>query len=94
MNTLVDRYLAAIGRELPIRQSEEITAELRDVLMSKIEDREAVLGRPLTDQEIGQLLIDFGHPLIVAGGYRTTPYLIGPELFPMWVATIRFVLVF
>jgi hypothetical protein len=89
---LVDRYLAAIGRELPMRQSQEITAELRDVLMSKIEDREADLGRPMTDKEIEQMLIAFGHPLIVAGGYRKTPYLIGPELFPMWVATMRLVL--
>jgi hypothetical protein len=61
--------------------------------MSKIEDREAELGRPLTDKEVEQLLIDFGHPLVVAGGYRKTPYLIGPELFPMWMATMRFVLV-
>jgi hypothetical protein len=94
MNKLVDRYLAAIGRELPMRQSEEITAELRGVLMSKIEDKEGDLGRPLTDKEVEQLLIDFGHPLVVAAGYRKTPYLIGPELFPMWVATMRFVLGF
>jgi hypothetical protein len=94
MNTLLDRYLSAIGRELPMRQSDEITAELRDVLMSKIEDREGDLGRPLTDKELEQLLIDFGHPLVVAAGYRKTPYLIGPELFPMWVATMRFILVF
>lgn len=94
MSTLLDRYLAAIGRELPMRQAAEITAELRDVLMSKIEDRAADLGRPLTDKEIEQVLIDFGHPLIVAGNYRKTQYLIGPELFPMWVATLRFVLGF
>ena len=94
MSKLLDRYLAAIGRELPMRQSDEITTELRDVLMSKIEDKEAALGRPMTDKEVGQLLIDFGHPLIVAGGYRRTQYLIGPDLFPMWVATMRFVLVF
>jgi hypothetical protein len=94
MNTLLDRYLAAIGRELPLRQSQEIIAELRDVLLSKIEDKEAELGRPLADREIEQLLIDFGHPLIVAGGYRKTPWLIGPELFPLWVATMRFALVF
>lgn len=89
---LVDRYVAAIGRELPRRGAAEITAELKDVLLSKIEDQEAELGRPLTDKEIEQLLIDFGSPLVVAGGYRKMQYLIGPELFPYWLATVRMVL--
>ncbi len=89
---LVDRYVAAIGRELPPKGAPEITAELKDVLLSKIEDRESELGRPMTDKEVEQMLIDFGHPLIVAGGYRKTQYLIGPELFPMWIATMRMVL--
>jgi hypothetical protein len=88
----VDRYVAAIGRELPPKSAAEITAELKDVLLSKIEDREEELGRPMTEREIEQMLIDFGHPMIVAGGYRKTQYLIGPELFPMWVATMRMVL--
>jgi len=88
----VDRYVAAIGRELPPKNAAEITAELKDVLLSKIEDREDELGRSMTDKEVEQMLIDFGHPMIVAGGYRKTQYLIGPELFPMWVATMRMVL--
>jgi hypothetical protein len=89
---LVERYLAAICRELPRRNADEIVAELKDVLLSKIEDQEADLGRPLTDKEIEQMLIAFGHPLIVAGAYRKTQYLIGPEMFPFWLATMRTVL--
>lgn len=91
---LVDRYVAAIGRELPPGQAEEISAELKDVLLSKIEDREAELERPLSDKEIEQLLIAFGHPLVVAGSYRKVQYLIGPESFPFWLATMRWVLMF
>jgi hypothetical protein len=89
---LVDRYVAAIGRDLPPKGAAETAAELKDVLLSKIEDRESELGRPMTDKEIERMLIDFGHPMIVAGRYRKTQYLIGPELFPMWVATMRMVL--
>ena len=89
---LVDRYVAAIARELPPRNAAEIAAELKDILLSKIEDREEELGRPMTDKEVEQMLIDFGHPMIVAGRYRKTQYLIGPELFPMWLATMRMVL--
>ncbi|MEI9890346.1 MAG: hypothetical protein WDN45_06730 [Caulobacteraceae bacterium] len=86
---LVDRYVAAIGRDLPKHQAAEITAELKDVLLSKIEDREAEFGRVLTDKEVEEMLIAFGHPLVVAGRYRKTQYLIGPEAFPFWLATMR-----
>ena len=45
---LIERYLAAISRNLPAKQAGDITAELRDVLLSRVEDREATLSRPLT----------------------------------------------
>jgi hypothetical protein len=38
------------------------------------------------------LLIDFGHPLTVAGRYRRTQHLIGPEVFPFWWAAIKVML--
>ena len=88
---LLDRYLAAIGRELPKRQAPDITAELRDTLLSRIEEKEEALGRPLSPAEVKALLIEFGHPLVVASRYRKTQHLIGPELYPFWWATLRVV---
>lgn len=89
---LIERYLAAIGRNLPAKQAGDITAELRDVLLSRVEDREATLGRPLTKDELEALLIDFGNPLVVAWRYRRVQHLIGPEIFPFWWQAVKIML--
>lgn len=89
---LLDRYLAAIGRELPEAQRADITAELRDVLMNRIEEKEAELGRPLENRDIEAVLVEFGHPLVIAGRYRKHQYLIGPEMFPFWWRAIKITL--
>jgi hypothetical protein len=88
---LLDRYLAAVARNLPKAQAADITAELRDNLLSEIEEKEAGLGRKLNDKELEQLLIDFGHPLSVAARYGKARHLIGPEIYPFWLATLRVV---
>jgi hypothetical protein len=89
---LIERYLGAIARQLPDKQVGDITAELRDVLLSQVEDEEARLGRPLTRAELEAVLVDFGHPLSVAGRYRGVQHLIGPEVFPFWWAAIKVML--
>jgi hypothetical protein len=86
---LIERYLAAIGRQLPARQAADIENELRDVLLSRVEEQEARHGRPLQRAELESLLIDFGHPLVVAARYRKTQHLIGPEIFPFWLTAIQ-----
>lgn len=86
---LIERYLAVVGWDLPQRHRADITAELRDVLESQVEEREAALGRPLRREEVERLLTDFGHPLVVAGRYRSVQQLIGPQVFPFWWATLR-----
>ena len=53
---LLERYLGAIARHLPDAQKADVTAELRDVLLSQVEDEEARLGRPITRAEMEALL--------------------------------------
>jgi hypothetical protein len=89
---LIDRYLHAIRRNLPEAKAEDIVAELRDDLMSRVEDREEGLGRPLTKDETSALLKEFGHPLVVASRFRTHQYLIGPAIFPFYLSVMRIVL--
>lgn len=89
MKDLLDRYLAAIARELPDRQRADIIAELRDELLTKVEGREEAAGRPLSREELEALLLEFGNPLIVAGRYRKVQHLVGPELFPLWWAALK-----
>ncbi|WP_411289072.1 hypothetical protein [Phenylobacterium sp.] len=86
---LIERYLAAVGRELNDAQRGDVTAELRDVLMTEVEEREAALGRPLEEDEAEALIQAFGHPMVVAGRYRGPRALIGPEVYPFWWASLK-----
>ncbi len=89
---LIERYLAAIGRNLPAKQAADIVAELRDVLLNRVEEREEGLGRPLTKGELEALVIEFGNPMVVAWRYRKVQQLIGPEVFPFWWAWLKIAL--
>jgi hypothetical protein len=90
---LIDRYLAAVGILLPRDQRADITAELRDILLTRREEKEAELGRPLTRAEDEAMLKDFGHPAAVAGRYGTQQSLIGPEIYPLYLLVLKIVLV-
>jgi hypothetical protein len=89
---LIDRYLDTVRLLLPAAERDDITAELRDVLISRREEKETELGRPLTRQEDEALLRAFGNPLIVAARYGRPRYLIGPDLYPVYVLVMKVVL--
>ncbi len=87
---LVEDYLRAVGLLLPEGQREDITAELRDVILSRVEAREAELGRPLGELEIEAVLREIGHPLVVAARYRGGPqHVVGPALYPYWAFAVK-----
>lgn len=87
---LLERYLDAVAAQLSKDTREDIIAELRDVLLSRFEEREETLGRPLTDAEREDILQAMGHPLVVAARYRKGPQaLVGPELFPFWLFAVK-----
>ncbi|WP_240612127.1 hypothetical protein [Brevundimonas vesicularis] len=87
---LVERYLKAVGAQLPKDNREDIVAELRDEIMGRLEALEARLGRAPIDDEVEGLLREVGHPLTVAARYRPGPQaLIGPELYPWWMFGLK-----
>ncbi|MDP3403668.1 MAG: hypothetical protein Q8S03_03190 [Brevundimonas sp.] len=87
---MVERYLEAVAAQLPPDQREDIIAELRDLILSRVEAKEETLGRALTDDEREAILKEIGHPLVVAARYRKGPdSLIGPELFPYWLYGVK-----
>ena len=88
---LLDRYLNAVRFWLPRGQKDDIIAELSEDLRSAIADQEETLGRPLTDDEVVELLKQRGHPILVAGGYMPQRALIGPALFPIYVFVLKIV---
>jgi hypothetical protein len=86
---LIERYLTTVALLLPKTQREDITAELRDVLINRLEEREADLGRSLRQDEIAAVLRDFGHPLVVAARYGRQQYLVGPEFYPLYAFAVK-----
>lgn len=90
--SLLDRYLAAVGRALPRAQRRDILAELRDELSSQVEALSDRLGRPADDDDLVELVRAYGHPLVVAGRYSPHNTLIGPRTYPVFVDVTRLVL--
>jgi len=88
---LLDRYLNAVRFWLPGSQKDDIIAELSEDLRSAIADDEEALGRPLTSDDMVELLKRRGHPIVVAGAYLPQRSLIGPALFPIYVFVLKIV---
>ena len=87
---MIETYLEVVAAQLPKDQAEDITAELRDEILARMEDREAALGRGLNEAEVEDLLREVGHPLMVAARYGSQPKsLVGPELYPWWMFAVR-----
>lgn len=87
---LIDRYLNAVAAQLRQDQRADIVAELRDMILSRFEEKEEGLGRPLTEAEQEEILRDVGHPLTVAARYGSGPqHVVGPELYPWWMFGVK-----
>ena len=77
---MLDRYLQAVKFFLPRSQQDDIIRELSENLLARMQDREEELGRPLDEAEQAAILRAHGHPMLVAGRYRTRQQLIGPHI--------------
>ena len=87
---IIDRYLNAVAAQLPQDQRADIVAELRDMILSRFEEQEEALGRPLTEAGQEEILREIGHPLAVAARYGSGPqHIVGPELYPWWMFGVR-----
>ena len=89
MSDLVDRYLGAVSALLPKASRDDIVAELRDLILNRVEDLEAQRGRPLDRRELEDLLREIGHPIAVAGRYGPGRGLVGPEIYPFWLFGVK-----
>lgn len=85
---LIERYLHAVRSHLPAGQ-QDVVAELADDLRSRVDDREAALGRPLAAAEVAGILRTLGRPMVFASRYARRQWLIGPALFPYYVQTLK-----
>jgi len=89
---LIDRYLQSVKWMLPRKQQEDVVRELNDEILSRVEEKETALGRPLNEDEQVAVLKQMGHPMLVASRYRTQRYLINPTIFAVYWTVLRLIL--
>jgi hypothetical protein len=86
---LLERYLQAVKRHLPLERQDDILAELRANMEAQLEDKESELGRKVTQGEAEDWLRAMGPPVLVASRYHVQRYLIGPALYPLYLYVLR-----
>jgi hypothetical protein len=84
----VDEYLGSIRTMLPVAERDVILAELREEITSQVEEQ--------GEEKVDAILAKFGHPMVVAGRYQagkgTVTFgreLIGKELYPFYIRTLK-----
>ncbi|MFI8716269.1 hypothetical protein ACIGHF_00030 [Stenotrophomonas sp. NPDC077464] len=86
---LLDNYVAAVKRHLPLRMREDVGDELHSTLVDSIDALEEATGRPLDQNEVAELIKRRGHPLLVASAYRGDRGLVGAQLFPIYLRVLK-----
>ncbi len=80
--SLLNRYIHEVGRFLPRNNREDIKAELRSSVVDTLEDR---FGPDADQDQVEQVLMEFGKPRDVAASYHPqSMYLVGPGLYPLF----------
>ncbi|HJR81992.1 MAG TPA: hypothetical protein VJ821_18100 [Anaerolineales bacterium] len=91
--SLIERYIAEVGRHLPEKDRADIEAEIRSMLEDMIEERGGKTGQPADDRVITEVLEQVGDPQLLA--YKYAPpkrYLIGPAWYDVYVKFLQRVL--
>lgn len=86
MTDLVERYVYQVGKYLPEKEREEVQNELRSLLYDQLDDR--YKGAP-TQDDVVELLTEFGEPRQMAASYGREQYLIGPDLYPAMIYVLQ-----
>ena len=89
---LIDLYTNEIGRQLPEKIRADIQKEIRSLIEDNLEDEAEKAGRAPDEEMVVEVLKRMGPPEKVAAAYLPPRYLIGPELYPHFIQTLRIVL--
>ena len=90
---LIERYVAAVGRELPKTMRGDVENELRSSLLDMLEDR-LVKGSNLSEEQIIlEILQSMDPPKRMARRYTGVKSLIGAGIYPAFVMTTRITMI-
>src|SRR5687767_9095918 len=91
--SLIDRYIAEVGRHLPEKDRADIEAEIRSMLEDMLEERSQQTGKSVDDKVIVEVLEQLGNPQLLASKYAPPKrYLIGPGWYEVYIKTLQRVL--
>jgi hypothetical protein len=89
---LIDKYISEVGDYLPGRMKADIQAEIRSLIEDMLDERSQLSNRARDDKGlVVEVLKEFGSPKKVASSYLPQRYLIGPQLFPIFMMVLRVV---
>jgi hypothetical protein len=89
---LIDTYVSEVGRHLPKKGRADIEAEIRSILQDMLDECSQKTGKPVDEEMTIEILKNYGAPQKVAATYMGDRYLIGPQLFPIFMMVLRIVL--
>jgi hypothetical protein len=89
----IERYVAAVGRELPANMRDDVENELRSSLLDMLEDRMQQGTNLSEEQVVLEMLQSMESPKRMARRYKDSPSLIGPEIYPAFVVATRITLI-
>lgn len=91
--SLIDRYIAEVGRHLPEKDRSDIEAEIRSTLEDMVEERRRHVTKSTDDEIIAETLEQLGDPQLLASKYSPLKrYLIGPGWYDVYLKTLQRVL--
>lgn len=86
---LIERYIYAVTKSLPVRQRADIEKELRSIIEDMIEQDS---GHEPRLAKVKKALLELGDPSLLANNYRAAKrYLIGPQLFDNYLLVLKIV---
>lgn len=86
---LIERYLYQVEKYLPKSTRKEIINELRSLILEQLDDQSISQD---DEQQIAQVLKDFGEPMKVAASYTRHDTLIAKELVPIFNLVLKIIL--
>jgi hypothetical protein len=95
---LIERYIQDVSHRLPRRLRGDVEKELRSSLHDALDAHAANAGGGVEsaapDDHVVELLRKFGPPAQLAASYRSgTGFLVGPELYPAFLKTMKIVVI-
>ncbi len=86
---MIDLYVNEVGRRLPEKMRADIQKEIRSSIEDTLDDLSRTQGREVDEAMVVEVLKEMGAPDKVAASYQPPRYLIGPELYPQFIAVLR-----